>query len=40
MSKEILGIIGRSSNDSSFGEYKGWVGVVNYILYIRKCGVA
>ena len=42
MSKEILNIIGRrSSNNSSFGkEYKGRVGVVNYILYIRKCSVA
>ena len=42
MSKEILDIIGRSSsNDSSFRkDYNGWVCVVNYILFIRKCVVA
>ena len=42
MSKKILDIIGRSSsNDSTFRkDYNGWVGVVNYILFIRKCDVA
>ena len=42
MSKKILERIGRSSsNDSTFRkDYNGWVGVVNYILFVRKCGVA
>ena len=42
MSKEILDIFGRiSSNDSSFRkDYNGWICVVNYILFIRKCAVA
>ena len=42
MLKEILDIIDRSSsNDSKFKkDYNGWVCVVNYILFIRKCAIA
>ena len=39
MLKEILDIIDRSSSNDR-KDYNGWVCVVNYILFIRKCVVA